>query len=156
MNDRPLFTAFESGPPHAIGRLWLAFLIMPVVSALIALGVSGGSGPVAILVGILAIFVTACGALPAFISLKQRGPLRLSQALWAGAALGNVPNALFAFMSALFALAHVANGTISDHLAPVPQLLFGALNVILLGTAVGAGSAAVFWFVGIRGTDWSE
>jgi hypothetical protein len=59
-------------------------------------------------------------------------------------------------MSAFFAVAHIAAGTISQHVAPLWSLLAGALRVVLLGTAVGSISAAVFWFVGLRGTDLVE
>lgn len=59
-------------------------------------------------------------------------------------------------MSALVALAHGAAGTISQHLSPIPELIFSTLRLILLGTALGAASAAVFWFIAIRGTDSSR
>ncbi len=76
--------------------------------------------------------------------------------MWAGAALGHIPFALFAFMSAMFALVHVAAGTISQHLLPIPELMFSTLGIILLGTVLGAASAAVFRFIAIRGTDLSD
>jgi hypothetical protein len=128
-----------------------AAVVFPVVSFRGA-GVAG-SGVFAFVAAIAAVFVTAAGAVPAFLALKRRGPITFSQTLCAGAALGNAPGALFAFMSAFFAVAHIAAGTISQHVSPLSSLLAGALRVVLLGTAVGSISAAVFWFVGLRGTD---
>ena len=155
MYDRPLFTEF--GPePHCLGRIWLAFGMMPFVSAVLGGLLWGGSGPVAILSGVSAIFVTISGGLPAYLTLKQRGPISLSQTVWTGAALGNLPLALFGFMSALFALAHVAAGTISQHLVPISSLIISTIGLILLGSILGAASAAVFWFVAIKGTDLSD
>ena len=155
MNDRQFFAA-PHPEPHCLGRVWLAFSVMPLVSGFLGGLLWGGSNPIAILSGVSAIFVTLCGGLPAYLTLKQRGPISLPQAVWTGAALGNVPLALFAFMSALFALAHVAAGTISQHLVPISELFFSAVRLILLGTILGAASAAVFWFVAIKGTDLSD
>jgi hypothetical protein len=139
---------------------------MPLVSAIAAAVVfpvvsfrgadAAGSGVFAFVTAIAAVFVTPAGAVPAFLALKRRGPITFSQTLWAGAALGNAPGALFALMSAFFAAAHVAAGTISQHVSPLSSLLAGALRVVLLGTAVGSISAAVFWLVGLRGTDLVE
>lgn len=155
MNDRQLFAAFDREPP-CLGRVWLAFGLLPLVSAILGGLLWGGSGPVAILSGISAIFVTISGGLPAYLTLKRRGPISLSQTVWTGAALGNLPLALFAFMSALFALAHVAAGTISQHLVPISQLILSTVRLIVLGTILGGASAAVFWFVAIKDTDLSD
>lgn len=155
MNDRHLFTAF--GPePRCLGRIWLGFLIMPVVSGVLALLLSGGSAGVALIASVSAILVTIFGGVPAFLTLKGRGPISLSQTMWVGAALGNIPFALFALMSGLFALSHVAAGTLAEHLSPLTDLVLAAFRIILLGSAVGSLSAAVFWFVAVEGSDMSD
>ncbi|CAN5863499.1 hypothetical protein BH18ACI5_BH18ACI5_20920 [soil metagenome] len=53
----------------------------------------------------------------------------------------------------MFTVGHIAAGTLSQHLAPVSSLLAGAARVIFIGTALGAVSAAAFWFAGIYGSD---
>ena len=167
MDGRSLLTsADESHSPRNNARLWLGFLMMPPVSALGAAVVlpivapgepgAGGSGVFAFVAAIAAVLVTPAGALPAFLVLKRRGPITLSQTLCAGAALGNAPGALFALMAALFAVAHIAAGSISQHMAPLSSLLTGALRVVVLGTAVGTISAAAFWLIAVRGTDLVE
>jgi hypothetical protein len=55
----------------------------------------------------------------------------------------------------MFALIHVAAGTISDHLAPLPDLIAGNLALIAAGSLLGVVSAAVFWAVAILGTEVS-
>ena len=166
MDDRPIFTSAHSHSRVGAGRLWLAFLLMPLVSAVAAAAVSpivalggagsGGAGIFAFLAGVAAVVVVPAGAVPIFLTVKRRGRITLSQTLFAGAALGNAPGALLALMGAFFALLHVVGGTISQHLSPLTSLLVGALRIVVLGTAVGTISAAVFWFVGLRGTDLAE
>ena len=166
MDDRPIFTSAHSPSRAGVARLWLAFLLMPPASAAAAAAVfplvalegarSGGVGVFAFLAAVAAVVVVPAGAVPAFLTLKRRGRITLSQTLYAGAALGNAPGALFAVMTAFFALLHVVSGTISQHLAPLSSLLAGALRIVVLGTAVGTISAAVFWFVGLRGSDLAE
>lgn len=164
MDERPLFTSANTRSPGN-WRLWLGFLMMPPVSALAAAvvfpvvsvrGDAAGAGVFAFLAAIAAVFVTAAGAVPAYLRLKRRGPITLFQTVCAGAALGNTPGALFAVMSAGFALMHVAAGTISQHLSPLSSLLLGTFRVIVLGTAVGSISAAVFWVFALKGSDLVE
>lgn len=155
MSDRQLFTT--PGPePQCLGRIWLAFALMPLVSGLAGLLLSGGVAPVAFLASACAIFVTFAGGLPAFLTLKRRGPISLSQTMWVGAALGNLPSAVYAVMLALYSLVHLAAGTLFARLLPLPQLVASAVMLILFGSAVGAASAAVFWFVALKGTDLSD
>ena len=166
MDDRQLFTALASPSGPNWWRVWLAFLLMPPVSAgaaavvfpVLSLGgaTNGGSGVFAFIAAIASVFVTVAGALPMFLSLKRRGPISFSRTLWAGAALGNAPGALYAILILLFTLVHIAAGTISQHLSTPASLLAGALRVAMLGTAVGTISAAVFWVIALRGTDLAD
>lgn len=163
MNDRPLFASAHSRARPSAWRIGLAFLLMPPVSALAAAAIfsilspaGGGTdtwAPFALMGGLASVVVVLVGALPAFLTLKRRAPITLRQTLWAGAALGNVPGALVAIFAALFALAHLAAGTISQHLSPLPALLASTVALLVAGSAVGTISAAVFWFVAVRGTD---
>jgi len=45
--------------------------------------------------------------------------------------------------------AHLAMGTMSQHLLPASELLIGALRTIVIGSAFGMMSAATFWFIGV-------
>jgi len=74
----------------------------------------------------------------------KRGPVTLGRLVLAGVALGNAPLALYALAAAFFAILHIAAGTMSQHLMPLSSLLAGALRAVLLGSAMGAASAAVF------------
>lgn len=152
-------------------RLWLAFAILPPANALMAyaafpvlwylgdhggmppVGSGGADGGLAVLVGVLAAVVTVGGAVPVVLSLMKRGPLTVGRLVLAGIALGNVPLAFYAIAAAFFAILHLAAGTMSQHLMPLSSLLAGTLRAVLLGSAMGAASAVVFWFVGIRGAD---
>lgn len=166
MDDRSLFTGADTSARPNRWRLLLAFFLMPPTSALAAAAIFpvvsfGASGPdtvapIAFLAGLAAVFVVLAGALPAFLSARRRGPITFSQTVRAGAMLGNLPLALVAFMSALLTVAHIAAGTISQHLSPLGSLVAGGLRVVLLGTAVGAISAALFWLVGLKGTILAE
>ena len=164
--DANRFMRREPGSSPGTARLWLAFLLMPPVSALAAAVVfpllsvgqfqPEGVAPVAFAAAIAAVLVTLGGALPAFLTLKRRGAITLSQTLCAGAALGNAPNVAIAVGAIFFTLAHIAAGTISQHLSPPLGILTGAVRLLLLGTAVGIISAAVFWFIALRGTDLAD
>ena len=105
------------------------------------------------LVGVVAALVTVGGAVPVVLSLIKRGPLTVGRLVLAGVALGNAPLALYAAAVAFFAILHLAAGTMSQHLMPLSSLLAGTLRAVLFGSAMGAASAVVFWFVGIRGAD---
>ena len=166
MDDRSLFTGADTPARPNRWRLLLAFFLMPPASALAAAAIFpvvwfGARGPdtvapIAFLAGVMAVFVVLAGALPAFLAARRRGPITFSQTVRAGAMLGNLPLALLAFMTALLTVAHIAAGTISQHLSPLGSLVAGALRVVVLGTAVGAISAALFWLVGVKGTILAE
>ena len=106
----------------------------------------------AVLAGVIGLFVTLCGALPVVWSLLKRGPIALKQLLVAGIVLGNVPAAASLLFIIPITVGHVANGTMVDHLLPVPELLAGILRVLAIGSAMGMISAAAFWLVGVAGS----
>jgi hypothetical protein len=156
------------------GRLLLAFALMPAISTLLAfvvfptlrfvreraefqvvVGTDHGSYVLAVLTGLVAVIVTVAGAVPVFYALLKRGPISLKQTLLAGLALGNAPFVVITLATIMFALMHVAAGTISEHLAPLPDLVAGNLALIAAGSLLGVTSAAVFWAVAILGTDVS-
>ena len=164
-------TVSERPPSPRRWRLLIAFAVLPPFDALLAfvgfpavwwLGDHGASRLLdpdqaarafAILAGVLGILVTICGAVPVTFSLLKRGPVSLAQLLVAGVALGNAPFAAYALILLPFAILHVIEGTMSEHLVPLPDLLAGVLRAVLIGSVMGTASAVVFWLVGIRGAD---
>jgi hypothetical protein len=101
-------------------------------------------------VGIIAIVVTIFGAVPAMTWLIRRGPLSLQTVLLLGATLGNVP---FAMIVVAILVMHLVNGTLSTDVAGLWYGVHGSVRAIALGLLIGTISAAVFWVVGIRGTE---
>jgi hypothetical protein len=101
--------------------------------------------------GVTGLFVTVTAVLPAVFWLQKRGPLTLQRLTLAGALLGNLPFAVVAAATVAIAFGHLVGGTLSDHLSPAPDLLGGALRVILLGTFMGAASGAMFWALAVFG-----
>ena len=70
--------------------------------------------------------------------------------------LGNAPFVVYVTGLVLPAtLAHLVGGTLSQHLSPFSDLIAGTLRVLAIGSVIGASSAFVFWFLGIRRTDAS-
>ena len=155
-------------------RVLVAFALMPVINTLLAfvvfptlrfmreraefrvvVGSDDGAYVIAVLTGLVAVIVTVAGAVPVFYTLLKRGPISLKQTLLAGLALGNAPFAVITLATIMFALMHVAAGTISDHLAPLPDLIAANLALIAAGSLLGVTSAAVFWAVAILGTEMS-
>ena len=132
-------------------RLLGAFALLPLVDAAVAFVALPPA--IAMLAGIMGLFVTLSGAMPVVYWLIRRGPVTFAQILIAGLALGNVPFAIYALAMIPYALLHLALGTLKDHLIPVSALLAGALFSIAIGTGMGMISAAVFWFAAFRGTD---
>ncbi|HEX6972832.1 MAG TPA: hypothetical protein VF147_00440 [Vicinamibacterales bacterium] len=85
--------------------------------------------------------------------LRRLGLLSLGPLLLAGAAIGNIPFAFFAVAFVLPAtVAHLAVGTMSEHLLPLSALVAGTLRAVLIGSSIGVMSAALFWVVAIRGS----
>lgn len=123
-------------------RVFLGFLVQPVVAALVGLVIfhisgmgasamapSGAalSGPTraalafAFATGLVAFVITPVAALPLFVWLRRRGPITLAKTLVSGAVLGNVLTVV----------------------APAPVAM-------VFGTAVGVTCAGVFWWIAGR------
>jgi hypothetical protein len=95
-------------------------------------------------VGIVALAVTVCGAVPTVLYLLKRGPLSLKKVLVGGVVLGNAPFILV--VTAVFAT-QVARGTMSPDIGRLFYGLQGVVRAIAIGSYIGVGSAAVFWLV---------
>jgi len=153
-------------------RIVAAFAVVPVVVFVVMrLGypivryMSGHHGQIvspsdpatslAAVTAFVGLLVTVFGAAPAFVWMKQRGPVSLSRAIGAGVILGNGPTVAFAIGALYFTLLHIVGGTISEHLSPPLEVIAGFARVSAIGSVLGAISAWVFWLVGVRGTDLS-
>jgi hypothetical protein len=154
------------------GRIVAAFAVVPVVVFVVArLGfpivwyMSGNHGqiispgdpatPFAALTAFVGLLVTLFGAVPAFVWMKQRGPVSLSRAIGAGVVLGNTPMVAIALGALYFTLLHIIGGTISQHLSPARDVIAGFARISAIGSVLGGISASVFWLVGVRGTEIS-
>ena len=145
--------------PDAQGRVAIAFLLVPFVSAaigfllfpLVAFGIGGrpadmldGAIAFGLGMGIASIFVTGFGAFPLLVWLLKRGPVTLFHTLVAGAALGNLPGALIVIR--LLSLGHGWE----EVFVGGRDWALGAFRAVLFGSAIGLVSAAVFWVVAGR------
>jgi hypothetical protein len=148
-------------------RLWAAFAIVPFVDAAAAylcfplvwamgghtgnlINPEGAAFGFAVLSGVLGLLVTGVGAVPIVFSLAKRGPISLPTAFFAGLLLGNVPFGLYVLALVLPAtMAHLSAGTMSEHLLPLSELVAATIRILLIGSGMGALSAAVFWFLGL-------
>jgi hypothetical protein len=103
-------------------------------------------------VTIIGFVVTGVAVLP-LVWMGSRGPLSLKNVLLLGAALGNVP---FAVIVVSILLMRLRNGTLSSDVPRLWYGLYGAVRAIALGFWIGISSAAVFWVIGVRGTESDE
>lgn len=95
--------------------------------------------------GFASIFVVAFAAAPAYVWLRRRGPVTLRQTLIGGAILGNLPGILIVAAAAMTG----AGG--EPGLTGLTYGALGALRAIAIGTIIGTGAAAVFWWMaGLR------
>jgi hypothetical protein len=146
-------------------RLVAAFFVVPPILGcltfvasvvLVYAGAIEGAEPVdaalaiAAGIGILAIVVIAFGAIPVVAWFIRRGPLSLRQLLLAGAALGNAP---FAVIVLVVTITHLHGEPRFGDIGRYWYGLSGALVRIGIGLLCGTTSAAVFWAVGVRGSD---
>ena len=144
--------------PAAEGRVAIALLLMPFVSAalgfllfpLLALTMEGrpadmidGAVAFGLGMGIAAVLVIVFGALPLLVWLLKRGPVTLRHALLAGAVLGNLP-------WVPFAIRLLSMGLGWEVLTGGHQWLLGAWRAVLFGSAIGMASAGVFWLLAGR------
>ena len=130
----PLWWALRNAPGH---------FVEPAMPALAFAAING----------VMGLFVSVTAVLPVVFWLQKRGPLTLQRLTLAGAVLGNLPFAVVAAVTVGIAFGHLIGGTLSDHLSPAPELLAGALRVILLGTFMGAASGAMFWLLAVFGRE---
>jgi hypothetical protein len=153
------------------GRLALAFAAVPLLQALAMyvgfplfwdfMGHAGqpsdpskAAAMIAAITGVCGVFVTVAGAVPLFVWLRHRGRVTLIQAIGAGGILGNVPFALYVLLLVLpLTVMHLARGTLSQHLIPLPSLLSSTFRVVVLGSVLGAMGALAFWVLGLGASD---
>jgi hypothetical protein len=153
-------------------RFWAACGVLPFLNALVAfvgfplvwymVGHTGqqltdpaqAARAFAIISGFFALIVTFGGAVPAVIWLMKRGPISLWHLIAVGLVLGNAPFLFYVIGLVLPAtVAHLAVGTMGQHLMPLSGLIAGTLRALAIGSVMGTVSAIVLWFIGIRGTD---
>ena len=160
--------------PSAVARtfrFWAALAVLPFMNGLVAFlafplvwYMGGHTGQLAdpthtarafaLISGFLGLIVTLGGAVPAVLWLVKRGPISLRHLVAVGLVLGNAPFLLYLSGFVLPAtLAHLAAGTMSQHLLPLSSLVAGTLRALAIGSVMGTVSAIVLWFLGIRGTD---
>ena len=101
-------------------------------------------------IAVIALIVSAFGAVPAVVALIRRGPISFRTLVLVAIALGNVP---FAIIVGAIVVTQLARGTLSPDVAILWLGWSGTIRAICLGTWLGAACAAVLWFVGIRGTE---
>jgi hypothetical protein len=144
-------------------RMLAGFALVPPMAVLITLGTYelmwhaglvpfgapihslDSAGSLSAGVTILAVLMTVFGAVPAVIWLNGRRSL--GRLLILGAALGSVP---FALIVLGVVTVHAMNGTLSADVGRYWHGLSGAAVRVTMGLISGMGSAAAFWFVGIR------
>jgi hypothetical protein len=80
----------------------------------------------------------------------RRGQTSIQHFALAGVVLGNLPFSVYLAFAIVFALAHLAAGTLGDHLSPAGALLAGGLRVIAIGSVMGTASGVMFWLIVIR------
>jgi hypothetical protein len=158
----------DTHSPHRSYRLWIAFAVLPFLDALMGfvsfplvwyIGDHNGrlhdpaqaARGFALLSGLLGLAVTVGAVVPAvLVLLMTRGRVTFPQVIAAGLVLGNAP---FVMVVGRFVLPtillHLAEGTMSEHLIPVSELVAGTLRVLAIGSVFGAVSAIVFWFIGL-------
>ena len=110
-----------------------------------------GAVPFAAMFGLMGLFVTVTAVLPVVFWLRKSGPLTIRRLIVAGAVVGNLPLTVVTAATIALALAHLATGTLQDHLSSPSELLAAWLRIILLGSFAGAVSGAFFWLVALSG-----
>jgi hypothetical protein len=144
--------------PAAEGRVAIALLLMPFVSAalgfllfpILLLTIEGtpadmidGAVAFGLGIGIASVLVIVFGALPLLVWLLKRGPVTRRHALLAGAVLGNLP-------WVLIAMRLLSMGLGWEVLTGGHQWLLGSWRALLFGSTIGMASAGVFWLLAGR------
>ena len=126
-------------------RLLAAFAIVPFVDAAVAylcfplvwamrehpgrlVDPAGVAFSVAVISGVLGLLVTCAGAVPLVAWLAKRGPISLPTALVAGLLLGNAPFGALIGLVVPATIAHVIDGTMSEHLS-LSEMIAGTIRV---------------------------
>jgi hypothetical protein len=140
----PLAAGFLAFAAYAV--LWT---FSPTSGFRTANAISGAVG-MGLSAGIVAVFVIVFGAIPAFAWVSRVGPPSLAKVLFAGALLGNLPLGIGVL---LMLGSHLRNGTIPPNFSDQWYGLAGLSQTVAVGLFVGMTSAAVFWLIGISGTE---
>ena len=149
--------------PTENGRVFVGLAVQPFILAFVALvtfpvldytgrlfiyGPSAtslweGAGPMAVVVGFVALGVTILGAVPLLAIQLTQGPVSRDRVLASGLALGNVPTIL---MLMVVFQQQLRNGGPLDvaHIAYGP---IGLVRVLLFGSILGVIGALVFWWI---------
>ena len=104
----------------------------------------------------LSVYVTILGgvstgaAVLALIWMATRGPLSFRRVLALGVVLGNLP---FAAIVASIIIVQTSQGNLSPDIAQYWDGARGAIRDLAIGSFIGSICAAVFWMMGIYGTD---
>jgi hypothetical protein len=96
---------------------------------------------------VLGFLVMGTAAIPVALRLIRRHQTSIHHFAVAGVALGNLPFAVYLCFALFFTLMHLLNGTLAEHLSPIPELLAGGLRAVLLGSIMGAASGVMFWLI---------
>jgi hypothetical protein len=115
------------------------------LSGTIHAGIGLGMG-----IALLSLLVMGAAALPLLIWVGGRGPLSFRKVLFLGAVAGNVP---FPVIVIAVLLVQLTKGTLSWDVSRLWDGLFGTVRAVALGLVIGPASAAVFWVVGVWGTE---
>lgn len=110
---------------------------------------SQGAGPVAVLSGVLGLFVMIAAAAPVTGWLYRRGRTSIRDFTLAGAVVGNLPFAAYLCFVLAMTVLHFTAGTLREHLSSPGQLLAGGAGVLFLGSVLGGASGAMFWLLAI-------
>jgi len=101
---------------------------------------------------VLGFLVMFTAGMPVADTLIRRRQTSIHHFAVAGVALGNLPFAVYLCVVLFFTLMHLLNGTLAEHLSPIPELLAGGVRAVFIGSVMGAASGVMFWLVNGRGT----
>jgi hypothetical protein len=124
------FNVFNATPPDSSSAIHVAVGISVYVTIL------GG--------------VSTGAAVLALVWMATRGPLSFRRVLALGVVLGNLP---FAAIVASIVVVQVSQGNLSPDIARYWDGVRGTIRDLAIGSFIGSICAAVFWIMGIYGTD---
>lgn len=144
-------------------RVLLAFAVLPLAMALagylafpLVWALAGHRGrpmdsapaQFAALAAVLCLLVSLIAA-PLVLRLARQGRASCSRLLLIGAALGNLPFALYVGLILPATIAHLLAGTLRERLVPIAGLLPGVANAVIIGTSFGMLAAAIVWAIAV-------